>query len=65
MNKIFWLTFAEVAKGWLIGAVSGTFAILLLGTGTLNEFIAFVVFGLAISFFAVYQINKKIYHSDR
>ncbi|MBI2660145.1 hypothetical protein HYX07_03210 [Candidatus Woesearchaeota archaeon] len=63
MDKVFWLTVAEVIKGWMIGSVSGVIAILLLGTGNLNEFITFLVFGLAISFLVVYQINKKVYHS--
>ena len=63
MDKVLALTIAEVIKGWLIGGVAGIFAILLLGTGTLKEFIAFVIFGLTISFLIVYTINKKIYHS--
>ena len=64
VDRVFWLTVAEVAKGWIIGAVSGIFAILLVGTGTLNEFIAFLIFGLTISFFVIYKINKKIYHGE-
>ena len=63
MDKVLALTIAEVTKGWLIGGVSGIFAILLLGNGTLKEFVAFVIFGLAISFLIVYKINKKVYHS--
>lgn len=62
MDKVFWLTVAEVVKGWMIGSVSGIFAILLLGTGNLKEFIGFLMFGLLISFFLIYKINKKVYH---
>lgn len=62
MDKVFWLTVAEVVKGWMIGSVSGIIAILFLGTGSLNEFLGFLVFGLLISFFVVYHINKKVYH---
>ena len=61
MDKVLALTIAEITKGWVIGSVSGIIAILLLGTGTLREFIGFVIFGLAISFLVVYKINKKIY----
>ena len=64
MDKVFWLTVAEVVKGWVIGSVSGIIAILFLGTSSLKEFAGFLVFGLLISFFVVYAINKKVYRSN-